>query len=106
MLLCLSLGWSLAELRWRMSAAELHRWWAWYQIEPWGEIRGDLRMGILASALVNMWSAKGRRTTPADFLPNFQQTTFTPRARQTPQQMLAILRRGTVRAGGRVVKAS
>jgi Protein of unknown function (DUF4035) len=104
-MLCLSLGWSLAELKWRMSAAELQRWWAFYQVEPWGEWRGDLRMGILASALVNCWtSGKGRRTKPSDFLPAFEKPAVVPRQRQTAQDMLEILRRGTLAAGGRVVK--
>jgi hypothetical protein len=90
-----------------MSAAELQRWWAFYQVEPWGEVRGDLRMAIATSALVNCWTGKGRKSKPSDFLPDFygeQRATFTPRQRQTPQQMLAILRRGTVAAGGKVVQ--
>jgi hypothetical protein len=89
-----------------MSAAELQRWWAFYQVEPWGEVRGDLRMAILASALVNCWTGKGRKTTPADFLPDFYgpPATFTPKKRQSPQEMLAVLRRGTAAVGGRVVK--
>jgi hypothetical protein len=99
-MLCLSLGWSLTELRWRMSAAELQRWWAFYQLEPWGEARGDMRMGILASALVNVWISKGQKTTPSDFIPDWHKAPFTPRPRQTARQMFAILKRGTAQVHG------
>lgn len=85
-----------------MSAQELHRWWAWYQLEPWGELRGDLRMGILASSLVNMWVSKGHKTTPGDFLPEWHKAPIAPRPRQSAQEMLALFRRGTKAAGGRI----
>jgi hypothetical protein len=89
-----------------MSAKELQTWWAWYQLEPWGEVRGDLRMGILASSLVNMWISKGSKTKPVDFMPDWHKATLTPRPRQSAQDMLAVFRRGTQAAGGRIKKAS
>jgi len=39
-------------------------------IEPWGETRADLRMGILASLMVNMRRRKGAAALKAtDFMP-------------------------------------
>jgi hypothetical protein len=45
---------------------------AFYSLEPWGEQRGDLRTGILASVVANMFRKKGRRALqPRDFMPKF-----------------------------------
>lgn len=59
---------------------------ALYAIEPWGEFRADLRSGVAAAALCNMWIAKGRRYQPADFV--FE----TVKPPQTPEEQRAILR--------------
>lgn len=45
---------------------------AYYGVEPWGEERADLRMGILASTMANLWSSKtSRPSKPKDFMPDF-----------------------------------
>ena len=58
----------MRELLARISSRELSEWMAYYELEPWGEERADLRAGIIASAMANVWGAK---TKPADFMPNF-----------------------------------
>ena len=63
-------------------------------------------MSILASALVNMWISKGKKTTPGDFLPDWYKVPVTPRPRQSAQEMLAIFRRGTAAVGGRVTRGT
>ncbi len=56
----------------RMSAAELDEWMLYARIEPFGEERADLRMGILASLIANVNRAKGADAfTPSDFIPVF-----------------------------------
>ncbi len=42
---------------------------AYYQVEPFGEERADLRAGIVASTLVNINRRKGAKLSkPTDFL--------------------------------------
>ena len=48
-----------------MSAAEFRAWMAYYEIEPFGEERADLRAGILAATLVNINRRKGRKAVTA-----------------------------------------
>jgi len=54
-----------------MTAKEYKEWEAFYQSNPWGERRADLRMGILAAATVSPWVHKGVTPRPADFMPKF-----------------------------------
>jgi len=61
---------TVEELLNRISSKELSEWIAFYSIEPFGEDREDLRMGILASTIAN--SNRGKNTkpfTPQDFIP-------------------------------------
>lgn len=56
----------LNEMSW-----EDFRWWlAYYEVEPWGEERDDLRAGVVASAVYNV--NRSKRTdkvwNPSDFL--------------------------------------
>ncbi len=73
-----------------MSSAEFAEWMAYYAIEPFGEERADLRMGILASLIanVNRDSKKQREPfAPADFMPKFDEA---PQPRRAGwQEMLA-----------------
>jgi len=63
---------TVGELLSRISSKELSEWMAYFQLEPFGEGRADLRMGILASLVSNMFTKKGsKRYTPKDFMPEF-----------------------------------
>ncbi len=42
---------------------QFEEWWASWQLEPWGEERADLRMGLLACAIERL--AIGPDATPA-----------------------------------------
>lgn len=53
-----------------MSESELALWAEFYQVEPWGEARADLRSGIIASTVANGYARKG--TKPSDFMPFLQ----------------------------------
>lgn len=59
----------LAEL----SSQQLAEWIAYFQLEPWGEERADLRAGIVASTIANVnRSAKQRKAfEPKEFMPRF-----------------------------------
>lgn len=58
----------LSELR----PSELGMWQAMYMVDPWGEERGDLRAGIVASTIAS-WAGKtmvkGHSVDPFDYMP-------------------------------------
>lgn len=59
------MGQLLAEI----SSAELTEWQAFYDLEPFGDIRADLRSGIVASTLANVMGDPKKPTSPKDFMP-------------------------------------
>lgn len=53
-----------------MTAQELADWHAFDSIDPVGDERADLRMGILAQLIATVHTTKkGKRWKPADFMP-------------------------------------
>ena len=53
-----------------MPAAEYVQWARYYSEEPFGEVRADLRAGIIASTFANVMRGKrGRAMRPMDFMP-------------------------------------
>lgn len=62
-----------------MPAAEFNAWMAYYSIFPFGEARGDMRAGIIASTIANVNRGRGSRAyTPADFMPQFNKPRALP----------------------------
>lgn len=62
----------VAELLDRMSSREFSEWMAFYEIEPFGEERADLRQALTTSAVHNSIQAQTKRpkwTKPEDFMP-------------------------------------
>jgi len=56
-----------------MTSGAFAEWMAYSRIEPWGEDRDDLRIGILASMIANMFREKGKKAyAPQDFILNFE----------------------------------
>jgi hypothetical protein len=71
--LALAMGRTIQELRAVLSYREFCEWCLYYQIEPWGEDRADLRAGIVASSIAN-YAGKQRADSaypalPSDFMP-------------------------------------
>jgi hypothetical protein len=71
--LALAMGRTIQELRAVLSYREFCEWCLYYQIEPWGEERADLRAGIVASTIAS-YAGKERSMSappalPADFMP-------------------------------------
>lgn len=64
---------SVAELLNTMSATEIRDWQIYDSLEPFGEERADLRMGILAALMINLRRTKpsDKVYKPRDFMPNF-----------------------------------
>ena len=69
--LALALGRPVGEMLSTMSSHELAEWMAFERVEgPVGEMRDDLRTGIMASTVANVNRKRGSRPfTPADFMP-------------------------------------
>ena len=68
--LALALGTPVRELLARMGSDELTEWMAFYQLEPFGDFRADLRSAIVASTLANAHRSKeGKPFIPEDFMP-------------------------------------
>lgn len=65
----------VGELLQRTSSRELAEWMAYAGLEPWGESRADLRMGILASLTANINRGKDQEPfKPSDFIPRFDES--------------------------------
>ena len=48
-------------------------WMAFYNIDPWGETRADLRAGIIASTTYNVQRGKGQARKASEFMPDFEE---------------------------------
>ncbi len=75
-MLALALGCTVGELQQRMGAAEFASWLAFYQMEPFGELRADMRAAMLASLTANAHRNTKKRAKPfelGDFLFAFWQ---------------------------------
>lgn len=62
-------------------------WQAYYELEPFGEQRADLRMAILGTVLGNLWISKGRKLKLKDLMP-----TFAKRKPKTWRQMKSLFK--------------
>ena len=58
-LLAVTLGSTVGELQARMGSHEFSEWQALFAVEPFGEVRSDLRIGQLAAHMVNLARAEG-----------------------------------------------
>ena len=73
-----------------MSSAELTDWIALYQLEPFGPIRDDLRIGILGMRLASCLATfTGGGPFLQDFMPNFDDNAAS--RYDTDEQMFAKL---------------
>lgn len=76
---------TVEELLSRVSSRELTEWGLYYELEPFGEWRADLRMGIQTAAQVNSVprnkKERHKAWKPEDFMPDFERD-----ARKGPNQ--------------------
>ncbi len=81
--LALALGMPVRELLGRIGSDELTEWMAFYQLEPFGDMRADLRSGVIASTFANAHRAQHTPPfTPEDFMP-FVERSSSPVADET-----------------------
>ncbi|MCL5995491.1 MAG: DUF4035 domain-containing protein [Chloroflexi bacterium] len=82
-----------------MSSREFSEWMAYYNLEPFGEERADLRMAMLASLIANVNRDPRKHSKPfepKDFMPKFGEETH-----QTPEEQLAFVEMLNEAFGGR-----
>lgn len=84
----------------RLSGRELTEWQAYYRLDPWGGGRDDANAAMIASCVVNMLRARGPAVSPADLMPKWGGGEERPR--QTPEEMMLIMRSYTRACGGTV----
>lgn len=62
--LALALGKTLEELRVCLPSSEFKEWCAYYTIEPWGDFRADMRSGMVAASIWNVYASfRGAKPT-------------------------------------------
>jgi hypothetical protein len=76
----LALGKTVREIEEGMPATEIAEWAVYYKDRPFGDFRGDLRMGILA-ALIARTMGGSKTAKPSDFMPFIDKTPVEPRGR-------------------------
>jgi len=67
--LALKLGKTVSQLSRELSSKELTEWMAFYSLEPFDDLRADLRAGIISSTIANAHRTKGKAFKPSDFMP-------------------------------------
>ncbi len=83
----------------RMPAELLGEWMAYEELEPFGQRRGDLQAGIVASTLMNIFRDRKKRSQafkPGDFILQFGESQAEPKPskrKQSPNEMKSILDR-------------
>lgn len=71
----------------RLTSRQFAEWMEYYQLEPFGEDRADLRSAIVACVMSNRWRGKNEPPSkPADFMP------FGRAKEQTPDEIKQQLR--------------
>jgi hypothetical protein len=77
-----------------MSAYELMEWRVLNErVEPFGDDRLDLVMGILAASILNIYRGNRAPLRPADFIPDFDAMPGATGRDQTPDEIWAALDR-------------
>ncbi len=82
-----------------MPAELLGEWMAYAELEPFGQMRGDLQAGIVASTMMNIYRDRKKRSQPfkpADFILTFGERlaeTVKAKKNQSPREMKSILDR-------------
>lgn len=82
----------------QMPSTLLTEWMCYYDIDPFGEERADLRSGIVAATIAN--TNRDKKDKPhkvEDFMPKFEAP-----EEQTPEQMIQVAAAWTAALGGEV----
>ena len=98
----------MAEWQQAMSSREFAEWWAYYQLDPFGPERADLRNAALMALIAEMFrdpKKRGNPFTPEDFMPSFDGEERAPRnggvERPGPEELYQRIRSWAAVAGGK-----
>ena len=80
----------MAQAQYEIDSREFAGWMAFSQLEPFGSEMEDLRAGIIASTVANVFGGKGTRHKPRDYMPDFDKR----KRHMTALEMMAALRAG------------
>jgi len=86
-----------------MSSREFAEWLAYSQLEPFDELRADLRAGIVASTVANVYrdtSVRAEAFQPNDFMPFARKPESEPEERQPWQDQLRMVEMWNAALGG------
>jgi hypothetical protein len=90
---------TVGELLARISSRELSEWAAYFELEPFGEERADVRAALVAATVANTARdpKKRRRAFQVqEFMPRFER-----KPKQTWEEQLALVEMFNVALGGR-----
>ena len=88
----------MREAQTRCSPAEFTEWKAFWNLDPWGEERADLRIGQLCAMIGNALRRKGGRKFKVT---DFYLSDRRGMRKQTPDQMLGVLEEFMAAQGAR-----
>jgi hypothetical protein len=83
-----------------MTSREFGEWVAYFGLQPFGEWAKFLRAGIVASACLAPWQEKGERSSPGDFIPQFDRPERGPMTEDEAMEVFRQAGRAFGRAGG------
>lgn len=84
-----------------MTSAEFVGWMAYYQLEPWGPTRDDLRSIYMAQSSVAPYTKGGKAPQPRDYFGHL----FARLPKQSDEEMELYMRLWTTAKGGTVIEA-
>ncbi len=84
-----------------MGASEFRDWQTFYELEPFGDVRADLRAGIVAATVANAHRdpRKGKPARPQDYMLQFE-----PKPPRTAQSMYEQMKALVMATGGKIIK--
>lgn len=67
---------SVRQAQREIDSREFSEWLAFYDLEPFGELRADLRSGLICASMANAWRGKDDPAAkPSDFMPLLRRET-------------------------------
>ena len=77
-----------------MDSCEFQEWFNFYSVSPFGDVRDDMRGGLLCSIVANVM---GSKTKPSDFIPDLFSDRPAVPALASAENLLASMR--AIKAG-------
>ena len=86
---------TVKQLMQELGPAEIQGWLEYYRLEPFGQARGDMQAGIVASMVAtvanSLGGGKGKLPEPSDFMLEFKRKAETSDPAKTVQSIISAL---------------